>query len=190
MSEPSLAVLLEKLCSGDMKAAEEVFRTYEPILRSVVRRHLGPDLQAGFDSVDVVQSIWVDLLQGFRSAGWCFTDAEHLKAFLVKATRNRFLDKARRQRSARQYEELARGKELDPIGPTALPRPSEVVQAEDLWELLLSHCLPAHRDILLLKRQGLSVPEIAARTGWHEDSIWRILRNLASRLALQQERKG
>ncbi len=186
MSEPSLAVLLEKLCSGDTKAAAEVFQAYEPILRSVVRRQLGADLQASFDSMDVVQSIWVDLLQGFRSAGWRFTDAEHLRAFLVKATRNRFLDKARRQRCAREYEERARDNDLERAGPAALPRPSEVAQAEELWEQLLSRCQPAHREMLQLKREGLSVPEIAARTGWHEDSIRRILRNLASQLALQQ----
>ena len=186
MSEPSLAHLLEKLCSGDTHAAEEVFRAYEPILRRVVRRQLGPDLQAGFDSVDVVQSVWVDLLQGFRSAGWRFSDPEHLKAFLVKATRNRFLDKARRQRCARQYEEQARGNDQERCNRAGSPRPSEVAQAKDLWEQLLSHCPPSHREMLELKRQGLSAPEIAARTGLHEDSIRRILRNLASQLALRQ----
>jgi RNA polymerase sigma-70 factor (ECF subfamily) len=185
MSEPSLAVLLEKLCRGDTEAAAQVFRAYEPILRDVVRRQLGPDLRAKFDSVDVVQSVWGDLLQGFRASGWSFADAEHLKAFLVKATRHRFIDRARQQRRARQHEEPGAGDLVQDV-PCSQPRPSEIVQAEELWQQLLVQCQPAHREMLRLKRQGLSVPEIAARTGWHEDSIRRILRNLASQLALEQ----
>jgi len=186
MSEQALAAILEKLCSGDTAAAEQVFRAYEPILRSVVRRQLGPDLRSKFDSVDVVQSVWADLLQGFRESSWSFTDAEHLKAFLVKATCNRFIDRARQQRGALRHEESPASTDLDRDVSSPLPRPSEVVQAEELWEQLLARCQPAHRELLRLKRQGLPIPEIAARTGWHEDSIRRILRSLASQLALNQ----
>ncbi len=188
MSEEPLAVLLEKLCSGDTQAAEEVFRAYEPILRSVVRRQLGSDVQAGFDSIDVVQSVWVDLLEGFRSARWSFVDAEHLRAFLIKATRNRFLDKTRRHQNVRKYEELAKANQLEGCGPFPLPRPSEVAQAEELWDQLLARCSPGHREILRLKREGLSAAEIASRIGKNEDHIRRILRNLASQLALKTSR--
>ena len=44
---------------------------------------------------------------------------------------------------------------------------------------------PEHHDVLRMKRQGLEAPEIAARTGLHEDSVRRLLRQLARRLALQ-----
>jgi RNA polymerase sigma-70 factor (ECF subfamily) len=58
--------------------------------------------------------------------------------------------------------------------------------ADELWERILTQSQPAHRQLLELKRQGLSVAEIAKRTGFHEDSIHRILRNLASRLAVRR----
>jgi RNA polymerase sigma-70 factor (ECF subfamily) len=48
---------------------------------------------------------------------------------------------------------------------------------------MLAECRPAHRELLQLKREGLSVAEIASRTGLHEDSIRRILRDLACRIA-------
>ncbi|MGA7495893.1 MAG: sigma factor-like helix-turn-helix DNA-binding protein, partial [Isosphaeraceae bacterium] len=64
------------------------------------------------------------------------------------------------------------------------PRPSEVAQGHELWELMLEKCPPAHREILRLKRQGLPLAEIAARTGFHEGSIRRILYELARRLAV------
>ena len=65
MSTDPLDSLLEKLTRGDARAAEEVFLAYEPHLRLVVRRYLSPALRAKFDSGDIVQSIWADLLRGF-----------------------------------------------------------------------------------------------------------------------------
>jgi RNA polymerase sigma factor (sigma-70 family) len=177
--------LLEKLCSGDTESAERVFRAYEPYLRGVVRRQLSPEFRAKFDSVDVVQSVWVDLLKGFRHSGWKFPDREHLKAFLVTATRHRLLDRVRRHRVELRREEPAEGSSLKATMPSPQPRPSQVMQANELWDRILAASQPAHQEILELKRQGLSVAEIARRTSWHQDSIHRILRNLASRLALR-----
>src|SRR5438874_10483288 len=105
MSTEPLDVLLEKLTSGDDAAAEQVFRTYEPYLRMVVRRQLSPDLRAKFDSMDVVQSVWVHMLKGFREAGWRFADRTHLRAFLVQLTRHRFIDRLRRHRRALELEQ-------------------------------------------------------------------------------------
>src|SRR6516164_6025286 len=98
--DSTLDLLLDQLCRGDAAAAEKVFRVYEPYLRLVVRRQLSPGLRAKFDSIDVVQSVWADVLDGFRAAGWRFTDVNHLRAFLVKATRNRFIDRVRQHQKA------------------------------------------------------------------------------------------
>src|SRR5436190_1174477 len=67
------------------------------------------------------------------------------------------------------------------------PRPSEVAQANDLWDRLLALCPPEHHAILRLRRDGLPLEEIAARTGLHEGSVRRILRRLARELALAEE---
>jgi len=185
MSEEPLQALLERLCRGDDRAAEQVFRTYEPYLRKVVRRQLPARLRAKFDSLDIVQSVWADVLDGFRRAGWRFEDADHLRAFLVKATRHRFIDRYRQHQRALEHERpLVEGEgDVGPVSPG--PRPSEVARADDLWDKLLALCPPEHHEILRLKRQGLEAPEIAARTGLHEDSVRRLLRQLARRLALQ-----
>jgi RNA polymerase sigma-70 factor (ECF subfamily) len=186
MSSPPLDDLLEKLCRGDARAAEQVFLTYEPYLRMVVRRRLPAALRARFDSVDVVQSVWADLVQGFRQAGWRFPNAAALQAFLVKVTHNRFLDRVRRHQPSLEREHAVSLAEAADRSPSPLPRPSEVAEADDLWERMLALCPPAHHEVLRLKRQGLPLAEVAARTGLHEGSIRRILRTLARRLALQQ----
>src|SRR5262245_51322533 len=99
MNEP-LDHLLAQLCSGDTVAVERVFLAYEPYLRQAVRRHLSASLSAKFDSADIVQSIWADLLHGFREAGWHFSDVDHLRGFLFVATRNRMIDRIRQYRQA------------------------------------------------------------------------------------------
>lgn len=186
MNEDPVGLLLERLCQGDAAAAEEVFRAYEPYLRMVVRRQLPGTLRAKFDSVDVVQSVWADVLQGFREAGWRFTDAAHLRAFLVKVTRNRFIDRLRQHRRALEREQPLHEHEGDALGLLQGPRPSEIAQADELWQELLALCPPAHHELLRLKRQGRSLAEIAAATGLHESSVRRILYDLSRRLAMKR----
>ena len=183
MNPGPLDLLLEQLCSGDARAAEHVFLEYEPFLRKVVRRQLHPRLRVKFDSADVVQSIWADLLSGFRGARWTFTSAAQLRAFLLKATHNRFLDRVRQSNPALQREQPLELTAAERLPAASEPRPSEAVQADDVWERLLALCPPDHHEVLRLRRQGLSRGEIAARTGLHEGSVRRILRRLARQLA-------
>ena len=187
MKADPLNALLEKLNAGDAEAAAQVFVACEPYLRMVVRRQLPARLRVKFDSVDVVQSVWADLLEGFRSSGWRFKDAEHLRGFLVKVTQNRFIDRLRELRRPLEREEpLLESIERE----TALssdPRPSQVAQAEDLWQQLLGLCPQGHREVLRLKREGLAPGEIARRTGLHPSSVRRILYDLARRLADQRK---
>lgn len=177
MKSDPLDNLLEKLCSGDAVAAEKVFLSYEPYLRMVVRRLLPSQLQAKFDSIDVVQSVWADVLSGFRDAGWRFQDANHLRAFLIKATRNRFIDRVRQHRNATERQDSAIL--IDELMESGQPRPSELVAADELWQRILDLCPPQHHCLVKLKRQGCTLAEIASQTGLHESSVRRILYDLA-----------
>jgi RNA polymerase sigma factor (sigma-70 family) len=185
MSDDRLDELLSRLCDGDGSAAEEVFRAYEPYLRMVVRRRLPDPMRANFDSSDVVQSVWADLVVGFRERGWRFASAAQLRAFLVKATRNRFLDRARQnQRRTAREQTVAVDGETATVGRE--PHPSELVQAAELWQQMLELCPPQHHRLLTLKRQGASLAEIAEQTGLHESSVRRILYELARSLAARR----
>ena len=186
MSADPLDALLEKLCGGDPAAAEQIFLAYEPYLRTVVRRRLTPRLRAKFDSPDVVHSVWADVLEGFREARWQFKDAAHLQAFLIASTRNRLIDGYRKHRRAMKREQPLAAVDSDEVPASRQPRPSELAQADDLWSQMLQICPPEHHELLRLKRDGRSLQEIVSRTGLHEGSIRRILRNLARRLAIKQ----
>jgi len=185
MNPEPLADLLEKWSSGDLEAAEQLLLTYEPQLRLVVRRRLSRSLRAKFDSIDVVQSVWVHVLRDFRELGSRLASPAHLQNFLVQVTRHRLIDRIRRHRKILEREQtMEQSPETGAVASPA-PRPSEVAQADELWAKMLTLCPPAHHDVLRLKREGFALEEIAARTGLHEGSVRRILRRLARQLAFQ-----
>jgi RNA polymerase sigma-70 factor (ECF subfamily) len=179
----SLDALIEKLNSGDPAAAERAFVAYEPYLRKVVRRLLPAQLRPKFDSIDVVQSVYGDVLTAFRAGGMRFATVTQLRAFLIRATRNRFIDRVRQHQTAARLEQPLG--EADPHRmPRSLePRPSESAAAEELWERMLAICPPEHHRLLQLRRRGATASEIAAQIDMHEGSVRRILRDLSVRLA-------
>ena len=62
--------LLAKLNEGDADAAGQMFQTFEPYLRMVIRRQISIELRAKFDSTDIVQSVWADVVDGLRQSNW------------------------------------------------------------------------------------------------------------------------
>ena len=125
----------------------------------------------------------MDVVQGLREANWEFKTAAELRAFLVKVTRNRFLDHLRLHDRTLDHEELVPAGNLENIPGPTLSTPSKQAQADELWQRLLELCPVEHRPILRMKRGGASSEEIVAATGLHPGSVRRILRQLASQLA-------
>ncbi len=178
--------LIAKLNSGDIDAAQSAFLAYEPYLRMVVRRQLKGPLRSKLDSMDIVQSVWADLLCGYREAGWHFADRAHLRAFLIRVTHNRLIDRRRQHQRAMLHEQPLTQTSATELPISKNPRPSEVAQAQDLWNRMLAEALPSHQEILKLRRQGIPLAEIASRTGLHEGSVRRILYGLARRMSAQR----
>lgn len=185
MNMEALEPMLAKLSQGDTSAARQFFLACETPLRKMVRRQLPNRLRSKFDSADVVQSVWATLLNGFRTQAWHFANVDQLQAFLIQVTRNRFHDKCRKHRIALEKEQALGALHTSEVPPARQAPANDVVEAAELWERLLELCAPEHRELLQLKRQGLAMDEIVRRTGLHPGSVRRILRNLASKLALQ-----
>jgi RNA polymerase sigma factor (sigma-70 family) len=182
-SEEHLDDLIDRLNDGDVAAAERVFLAYEPYLRIAVSRQLNGGLRAKLDTMDIVQAVWADVLIGFREAGWRFSDRRQLRAFLLTLARNRLIDRRRHFRRAIEKERPLHEASPGDLPATKLPRPSEIVQGQELWVRMLDQCPPQHRELLRLNRQGLNLTEIATRTGLHEGSVRRILYALAKKVA-------
>ena len=160
--------LLDRLTKGEMDAAGEVYVAFEPVLRVMVRRRLTPRMRAKFDSTDVVQSAWVDVLKGFGDEGWHLSDREHLRAYLARVTYNHLVNHCRRHRLVMQHEQPLDGDGQPGVPDSAQPRPSELAQADEFWELLVGLCPPGPSQPAPAQAPGLSArrdrrPDRAAR---------------------------
>ncbi|HEV3386253.1 MAG TPA: sigma-70 family RNA polymerase sigma factor, partial [Gemmata sp.] len=158
----------------------------ESYLRAIVRSQLSNQLQSKFDSVDVVQSVWVQLLQKLEQDGCRINDQNHLRALLVTIARRRLISRAR-QYSLADLKVTLDDEGWETIFDSRQDMPSETAQANDLWTRMLELTSPEHHKVLILKREGLPLQEIADRTGLHEGSVRRILRKLSRELALQEQ---
>jgi RNA polymerase sigma factor (sigma-70 family) len=185
VSTEPLHGVLARIREGDDEASQHLVSAYEPPLRQIVRRSLPDRVRGQFDSDDVLQSVWVHVFRGLRTGNWEFTDEERLRAFLFTVARRRLVSRLRRHYPSAQLE--TPDTNLDTLAAPQGPRPSEVIQAEELWEQILELCPPEHHELLRLRRQGLTLEEIACRTGLHEGSVRRIIRGLARSLALRTE---
>lgn len=177
--------LVKQLSQGEMSAAESLYDEIAPYLRLVVRRNLPRRLRPKFDSVDVVQSVWADFIGGLQAGRWQFDSAAQVRAFLLKSTRNRLIDRVRQYRVAAEHERSLANAISGDQWQCREPRPSQHAQASDLWQRLLAACPPEHRELLRMKGDGAPLAAIASRTGLHVDSIRRILRHLAREVSLQ-----
>jgi RNA polymerase sigma factor (sigma-70 family) len=174
--------LVRRLSSSDDSAAEELYAEIAPYLRLVVRRNLPRRLRAKFDSVDIVQSVWADFIDGLHRGRWRFEGAAQLRAFLLKSARNRLIDRVRQFRVAAEHERPLSSAIACRAGSEA--RPSQHAQANDLWERMFAVCPVEHRELLTMKTSGASLAAIATRTGLHVDSIRRILRRIVRQVSL------
>ena len=187
--------VVEQLGRGEVEAIAELFTAYGSYLRAIVRRELPDCLRAKFDSVDVIQSVWVQVIHLLGRDGWRVASQNHLRALLVTIAKRRLVSRARREgRGTRllgrevRDEGLASTVEEDfaTVSDMRHDPPDEVAEATDLWDKMLRLTPPEHHLILLLKRDGVPLGEIASQTGLHVGSVRRILRRLSLELAMRE----
>jgi RNA polymerase sigma factor (sigma-70 family) len=185
----SLEAVLVRLNSGEQSAVEEMFVAFEPYMRMAIHRRIAGSLRAKFDSADVVQSVWADLVDGLRESRWVFASIEQFRAFLIKMTRNRLIDRLRSHRHSLDHEIKLPLERVEALPADRIPRVSEDFYADELWQQMVEACPAAHYELLTLKHQGASIAEIAERTKLHEGSVRRILYDIAKRVAARRERE-
>ena len=179
MTGADIDKVLARLAQGESSAADELYTAYSAYVRAVVRRRLSPHLRTKFDSADVAQSVWAQVVRR-AGEGWQVNSEPELRATLAVIARRRL---ATRARANARPAESAGADALSDLPTARHSTPSQVAHARELWDRLLELCPPEHRDVLRLRRDGLPLAEVAARTGLHEGSVRRILRRLFREVA-------
>ncbi len=186
MTDDSLNLWIERWNRGDAEAVERLLHAYEPYLRIAVRRRLGRRLRSKVDSMDIVQSVYLNVLRGFQGGGWRFAGRPQLLAFLQRIAWRRLANRYQENRPAMDREQSVGDAGPTNLPDTGSPRASEVAEGREFWDQILEACPEPHRDVVRLRAKGFRMAEIAARTGLHEGSVRRILYDLARRMSISR----
>ncbi|MEO1614604.1 MAG: sigma-70 family RNA polymerase sigma factor [Planctomycetota bacterium] len=153
--------LMRRIRSGDEEAARECVTHFEPELRRIARVRLrDPRLRSLADSIDVSQSVFGKFFERYSNEHNIETQ-EQLLGLLVKMTKNRVIDLARKHKPtgldpheggvAREVKHLG---ELDAMIHDS--GPSTVVASRDLAAHIRSKLTPEEYD--LVERRNLGQP--------------------------------
>jgi RNA polymerase sigma factor (sigma-70 family) len=177
-----LASILEAAHRGDQSAWDALFRECYPKVRRVVRRKLNRSMRSLYDSTDFASDVMKSLAANFGHLE--FPSIDSLLAFLSQVAEQKVIDEYRRRHTlkrdvTRERPILTSGTDVAPVqlksdDPTA----SQLAQANEVHELLLSRVDETERTIIELKQQGYSNADIAEHTGWNIRRVQRFLKDL------------
>jgi RNA polymerase sigma-70 factor (ECF subfamily) len=185
-----LADLVRRLRAGDARAAEELVRQYEPVIRLEVHVRLrDPRLRRAFDTLDICQSVLgtffvraargqYDLDQPGQLVKVLVAIAHNKLAYHVRKERARRRDFRRREPINRDYEEALAVDDW----------PGRGCEARELEAAFRERLSPEEREVAGLRVQGLEWVEVAARLGGTADGrrkqLARALQRVARELGL------
>jgi RNA polymerase sigma factor (sigma-70 family) len=185
--DPSLrsSDLLNRLTTGDEKAAEEIFERYVERLTHLVHSRLAAKLAARVDPEDIVMSAYRSFFVAARDGRYGFSRGGDLWRLLVEITLHKLYHAADRHLADRRSvdrEQCA----LD-ASPAILPiisrepTPDEALAAADELTAILRQLGDRDRQALELRLQGYELEEIAERLKCNERTVRRAI-NEARRL--------
>lgn len=148
--EPPEVQLVDRACSGDREAFDEIYRMFAPLVHGVVLARVPHD-----DVQDIVQDVFLSAYNNLHT----LRDRNAVGAWLVTIARNRSAEFYRRSRPAEELSEEISGRHT----PSA--------EAQEILSAIRS--LPdAYRETLVLRLvEGMTGSEIAERTGLKPESV-------------------
>lgn len=190
MNDLDLTSRMARANAGDEDAVRDLLRLFEGEVRMVVRGRLPRTLRSQFDSMDFVQAVWQSVLTKRGPDLSRFENAGHFLAFLSGVARNKVYEEHRRQTRTRKYDlgreeplYVRRGSREVPRDLAANdPTPSQDAQAGDRLAQLMEGRSETERQMIDLRRDGLTYEEIAARLGVTESVVRRAIDAIRQRM--------
>lgn len=185
-SPPVFDSLIVRVREGDDAAIAKLLEECGPHLLRVIRRRMNPRLRGRFDSEDFAQAVWATFFGHLPEIAE-FSRGAQLVQFLTRVASNKVIDAGRRAqvRNEQSVDDLAAGFQgsSDRRLRVSEPTPSQHAVARESWDHLLHDECDDDRQLLELRRQGLTQQEIAAKLGISERQVRRVLSRLARKLS-------
>jgi len=187
--------LIDRIKNGDHEAFSALFEKHRPRLAVLIHYRLSPELRGSFEVDDILQETFLKAFRDFdqftyQSPGsfmrWLARIADHVTADLARS-------QGRQKRHA--AEMLRFRSESNPAGPEPMDTqtPSRVFAEQEGLRSLLEklNTLPDNyrQAILLMKIEGLSTQEAAARLGKSNQATALLLHRALKRFRSLQERQ-
>jgi len=191
MTEPAVfRALMQRVRAGDAEAAAELVRTYEPVIRRIIRVRLtDPSLRRVLDSVDVCQSVLARFFVHVGLGDYQVETPEQLVKLLAAMARNRLCDYVRRQQADRPR--MITGKEGD-VSQFAgdEPTPSRIVAGKDLLKQVCDRLSKQERYLAEQRALGREWAELAAELGEKPNALRMRLRRALQRVTEDLDLSG
>jgi RNA polymerase sigma-70 factor (ECF subfamily) len=180
--ESSFADLMARLRAGDQDAARQVFQRFAARLIALAHGHLDPLVRRKTDAEDVVLSAFKSFFQRWAAGKWDVGNWDSLWSLLVCIT----LRKCGREVKYfhRSVRDVRKETALPPAGEDAVgdcelladePTPAEAAMLAETLEQFLAGLDERDRQIVRLRLEDYTVPEISIRVGLTEYTVKAVL---------------
>lgn len=181
----SFLTFLDRVRTGDQKAAEELVRMYEPEIRREVRLRLRDSrLRRDFDSVDICQSVMASFFVRASLGQFEVNKPEELIRLLVTMTRNKLVSQVRKQQTqGRDFRRRETGGQEKLQNVAQGPTPSLLVANDELIQEFRKRMTAEELGIAERRTQGLAWDTIAAQVGGTSEGCRKQLSRAVDRIS-------
>lgn len=170
-SSDHFETLLTRARTGDAAALGELAREYEPSLRLVARKLLGPQLRPYLDSIDLVQSVHKSLLIGIRNNKFDITTPDRMCALALTILRRKISRQWRRAKRQDRWDNSAGDSSAQPFAALRSTEtdPQSEAELRDALEHICQYLDQYQQSILEKRTQGWKLVDIATEYGVDPD---------------------
>ena len=175
-------LLVDRLRSGDSRAADELFSRYVGRLLELARGRLSAKLARRVDAEDIVQSAYRSFFVRAQQGEYAIGATGDLWKLLVAITINKVRGQAEfhsaGKRSLGAEQSMRAGPDLPPVElavVTREPGPDEAALLCEMVEGLMVNMDETQRRMLELRLQGYQIEEIATEVQRSERGVRRLL---------------
>ncbi|MCA9065718.1 MAG: sigma-70 family RNA polymerase sigma factor [Planctomycetaceae bacterium] len=179
-AESTFVEFMHRIRAGDDAAATELVNRYESVIRREIRFGIeDAQLSRLFESVDVCQSVLASFFTRMSLGQFDIDCPEKLVGLLIRMARNKLISHYRSER--RQRRDYRRTVALD---TAAIPQPQAespgaALEVQELLQKVTDALTAEERQIIELRREGLSWQHIAERmTGTAQSRRMQLSRTL------------
>lgn len=179
--------IFDRVRDGDEDAARAVFDRYLTRLVALARSRLSEKLARKIDADDIVQSALRSFFVRARDGQYAIERAGDLWALLASITKHKLLKKARhygqQKRNAGIEQPIPDAGRVDDIAAFAgPPSDEEAIALADEVEAMMRELEPLQREMLELRLQGKTIPEISEAIERSERTVRRFLGSFRDQL--------